>query len=102
MSSTNPAFLAGTPASCLPVRIISNAFRQTDEPRQPHGPAPRGQDTDLDLRQTEFGRAVIGDDTPVTRKGQFQSTTHAETLDRRCAGYAQIGDAGEGVVGRGR
>ncbi len=53
----------------------------TDEPRQPLGAAGAGKQTELDLRQTEFG--TLGRDSIIACQRKLQPSAHCVAVDGR-------------------
>ena len=55
---------------------------RVDQPRNALGAARAGENADLDFRQGQIDRVIIGDDAAMAGQRKLQCATHAGAIDR--------------------
>ena len=71
---------------------------QADQPRQPLGPSPAGDDPELDLGQGDFRLGTGRDDPVIQGQGQLGPAAHAVAVDQGDRRERQAADAVEELM----
>ena len=90
--------LARLPSSVLPLRMMSSAAGSPIRRGSLRRAAPRREDAELRLRQSDLRLRAVGHDAPVAADGQLAAAAERGAVDRGDGDLRQLREAMEGLL----